>query len=211
MNTPVKTAMQVMEIFPTPVFVVQSEGMDNQMLANTIYAIRDDEIKRGIADKDGRSNNGGFRSYDLLPLREFDSLKQLILNTLNERIVSGKWFAEPQVTLEQFGAMWGVINSRGHSNATHNHPGSWLSGVYYAKVPKNVAKAGSLGFRDPILARTYTRSFYRSVQAEVCAIEPGEGKMMIFPSWCEHHVAPNNTDEDRIAIAFNINHHPHLR
>jgi hypothetical protein len=28
----------------------------------------------------------------------------------------------------------------------------------------------------------------------------------MFPSWVEHHVGPNLTDEDRIAIAFNIDH-----
>ena len=33
----------------------------------------------------------------------------------------------------------------------------------------------------------------------------------MFPGWCEHFVGPNQTDEDRIAIAFNINHHKTLR
>lgn len=202
----VKTSMQVMELFPTPVFIVQTQGMDNQALARQIYAIRDEEVAQGIADKAGLSNNGGFRSYDLLQRKGFDPLKRLVLAMLNERLVKGNWFAEPEVTPAQFGAMWGVINGKGHANATHNHPGGWLSGVYYPQVPADIERAGSLSFRDPILARTFTRSFYRNVQAEVASVVPEVGKLILFPSWCEHHVGPNLTDEERIAISFNINH-----
>ena len=209
--TAVNSAMQVLELFPTPIFIVQTEGLDNDHLAKQIYAIRDEEIKQGIADKSGLSNHGGFRSYDLLQRGGFESLKLHILKTLNEGMVKGQWFAEPEVVSAQFGALWGVINGKGHSNSTHNHPEAWLSGVYYPKVPADAARAGSIGFRDPNLARTFTRSFYRSVQSEVCHVPPAAGKMVIFPSWCEHFVGPNLTDEDRVAISFNINHHKTLR
>ncbi len=211
MATNADTTMQVMELFPTPVFIVQSNALDNKQLAALIYAIRDEEVKAGIADKDGLSNTGGFRSYDLLERAGFEPLKQHILKTLNERIVQGRWFAEPLVTAAQFGAMWGVINSKGHSNSTHNHPEAWISGVYYPQAPADMDRAGSLSFRDPILARTFTRAFYRSVQSELCQIAPETGKMIMFPSWCEHSVGPNLTDQDRIAISFNINHPNTLR
>ena len=78
--------------------------------------------------------------------------------------------------------------------------------MYYPQVPATIERAGSLGFRDPILARTFTRSFYRSVPAEVASVVPEVGKLIMFPSWFEHHVGPNLTDEERIAISFNINH-----
>lgn len=204
--TSINASMEVMQLFPTPVFVVQTQGMDNEELARHIYAVRDEELRAGIADKSGRSNNGGYRSYDLLRRPEFEPLKTLVLAILNDRVVDGKWFAEPAVTEAQFGALWGVINGKGHANSTHNHPGAWISGVYYPKVPARADLAGSIGFRDPIVARTFTRSFYRGAQAEVMSIPPGVGKLIMFPSWCEHQVSPNLTDEDRIAISFNINH-----
>lgn len=210
MKAAVNTALKVMELFPTPVFVVQSEGLDNTFLADQIYAIRAEEYRLGVANK-VLSNIGGFRSYDLLKHPGFNSLKTHILRTLNDNMVNGQWFAEPEVVEAQFGAMWGVINNRGHANATHHHPGSWLSGVYYAKVPSDPDKAGSIGFRDPNLARTYNHMYYRTVQADTCYIPPAAGRLVMFPGWCEHFVGPNETDEDRIAIAFNINHHKTLR
>ena len=200
------TTLHVMELFPTPVFVAQTHALDNDLLARQIYAIRDGEIAAGVAENLGRSNDGGYRTYDLVQRPGFDALKRLILATVNDHMVKGKWFAEPEVTPSQLGAMWGVVNGKGHANSTHNHPHSWISGVYYVKVPVEAARAGSITFRDPNLARTYTRSFYRSVQSEVLSITPLAGKMVMFPSWCEHFVTSNQTDEDRISIAFNINH-----
>jgi uncharacterized protein (TIGR02466 family) len=210
MKAAVNTALKVMELFPTPVFVVQSEGLDNTFLADQIYGIRAEEQRLGVAEK-VLSNIGGFRSYDLLKHPGFNSLKAHILRTLNDNMVMGQWFVEPEVVEAQFGAMWGVINNRGHANAMHHHPGAWLSGVYYAKVPSDPDKAGSIGFRDPNLARTYNQMYYRTVQADVCYIPPAAGRLVMFPGWCEHFVSPNETDEDRIAIAFNINHHKTLR
>lgn len=210
MQAPVNTAFKVMELFPTPVFVIQTQGLDNVALAKQVYAIREEERRRGIADKT-LSNLGGFRSYDLRTHPGFDALRRHILTTLNEHMVKGQWFAEPEVLEAQFAAMWGVINNRGHANATHHHPGSWISGVYYAKVPADPDKAGSIGFRDPNLARTYNQMYYRTVQSDACHIPPAPGRLVMFPGWCEHFVGPNDTDEDRIAIAFNINHPDSLR
>lgn len=210
MKAVVNTSMQVMELFPTPVFFIQTEGLDNAALAARIYRIRDEEVQRGIADK-SLSNVGGFRSYELVRRPGFEALKQHILKTLNEHMVRGQWFAEPEVVETQISAMWGVINGKGHANATHNHPHAWLSGVYYVKVPADASKAGSIGFRDPNLARTYTQSFYRTVQSDAVQFPPAEGKLVMFPGWCEHFVGPNLTDEDRVAIAFNISHHKPLR
>jgi len=210
MNAPVNTSLKVMELFPTPIFVIQTEGLDNRQLAAQIYAIRDEETRRGVADKT-LSNLGGFRSYDLVKHPGLAPLRRHILKTLNESMVKGQWFAEPEVVEAQFSAMWGVINGRGHANATHNHPEAWLSGVYYAKVPADPRQAGSIGFRDPNLARTYTKSYYRTVQSDACMLPPAEGKLVMFPGWTEHFVGPNQTDEDRIAIAFNINHPNTLR
>jgi uncharacterized protein (TIGR02466 family) len=210
MKSPTNTSLRVMELFPTPVFIIQTEGLDNEHLARQIYAIREDEQRRGIADKT-LSNLGGFRSFDLVKVPGMADLRRHILKTLNESMVKGQWFAEPEVVEAQFSAMWGVINSRGHANATHNHPDAWISGVYYVKVPADSERAGSIGFRDPNLARSYTQSYYRTVQSDVCLLPPAPGKLVMFPGWCEHFVGPNQTDEDRIAIAFNISHHKSLR
>jgi ectoine hydroxylase-related dioxygenase (phytanoyl-CoA dioxygenase family) len=34
---------------------------------------------------------------------------------------------------------------------------------------------------------------------------PENGKLIVFPSWLEHSVLANKTNEIRISIAFNVN------
>ncbi len=201
--------MNVMELFPIPVFITQTTQLDNAHMCETIYRIRDEEIGRGQGVKTGLSNLGGFRTYSLLKVPAFEELKQFIVASINNNILSGKWYPGPPIDESYIVAMWSIINNKGHANSVHNHPHAWFSGVYYPKVPDDTDLAGTLCFRDPILARTYSRSFYRSVQSELCCLPPAEGLMVIFPGWFEHSVRPNLTDQDRIAISFNVKAHPH--
>jgi len=196
--------MQVMEMFPVPVFLEKSTEIDNHALSELIYGIQQEELAAGTADKTGFSNIGGFRSYEILRRPGVEPLKKFIVSTLNDRILKGKWYLEDAIDESAISGMWTMINKKGHANAGHIHPDSWFSGVYYPKVPSNPELAGALCFHDPIATRTFTRSFYRSVQAEVFKVTPQEGLMVLFPSWFEHSVKANMSDEDRISIAFNV-------
>ena len=89
----------------------------------------------------------------------------------------------------------------------NHHPGNWLSGVYYAKIPGGARKppedsgdvAGGLvfdGFTDlPGL------SGYRHL---VRRITPLEGLMVVFPSYYMHATVPFSDDDTRISLAFDI-------
>ena len=35
--------------------------------------------------------------------------------------------------------------------------------------------------------------------------KPEENNLIFFPSWLQHEVKINNSDEDRVVISFNIN------
>ncbi|WP_111640297.1 2OG-Fe(II) oxygenase family protein [Marinimicrobium alkaliphilum] len=200
--------MHLMELFPIPVFIFKTTQVDNDHLCKMVYRIRDEEISSGRGDKVGLSNLGGFRTYDIARTPGFEQLRAHIVSTVNAQILDGKWYPGGPIDESYIVGMWSVINNRGHANSVHNHPNAWFSGVYYAKVPDDNQKAGSICFRDPILARTYSRSFYRSSQSEICCLPPEEGLMVIFPGWFEHSVRPNQTDDDRVAISFNIKPHP---
>lgn len=196
---------QVLELFPVPVFSTQAEAeVDNAALCQLVYAIHREEQAAGTATKAGYSAIGGFHSYDLLRRPGFEPLKRFIVNTLNERILGGKWYREGAIDESWLTTMWAMVNKRGHANASHTHPNSWFSGVYYAKLPANPKLGGDLCFHDPIATRTFTQSFYRSAQTETFSLTPKEGLLVLFPSWFEHSVKANQTDEDRISIAFNI-------
>jgi uncharacterized protein (TIGR02466 family) len=105
--------------------------------------------------------------------------------------------------------MWININKKGDYNISHNHPQSIISGVFWAKTPE---KCGSLVFHSP---NDFTQNLLlENVQPEVekkqnyssfYNFTPKEGTMIIFPSDLLHAVESNESDEDRISIAFNLN------
>ena len=102
-------------------------------------------------------------------------------------------------------SMWVNVNHPYSYNAPHTHPNSYMSGVYYVKVPKN---SGDLVLKHPSnLQSIFTPSgvikSYNEYNCSKWNITPEAGKLIMFPSWIEHEVAQNLSGEDRLSIAFN--------
>ena len=51
----------------------------------------------------------------------------------------------------------------------------------------------------------FGRGINYSINATINSIKPEEGLLVLFPSYLEHSVNPNNSDKKRIVISFNIN------
>lgn len=104
-------------------------------------------------------------------------------------------------------AAWFNINKKGAFNRKHTHPWCMFSGVYYVKTPEN---CGDLIIDDPRAVevhnplpdvdKTKLPIFFKPA----VSIKPVAGRLYIFPSYVPHSVDPNESDEDRISIAFNI-------
>jgi uncharacterized protein (TIGR02466 family) len=100
--------------------------------------------------------------------------------------------------------LWTTILNAGGHHPPHHHEHNWLSGVYYAKVPKAVdpkgpERAGWIefdGFTDlPGLA---------GYQRYVRRVAPAEGLLVLFPSYFMHNTVPFEGEDTRISLAFDI-------
>jgi uncharacterized protein (TIGR02466 family) len=106
------------------------------------------------------------------------------------------------------GNMWININKKGDHNVSHIHGSCILSGVFWVKTPKN---SGDLVFASP---NAYTESGLLDCVAEEISqskdyfshfnFTPAEGTIVLFPPHLYHNVETNESDEDRISIAFNL-------
>jgi uncharacterized protein (TIGR02466 family) len=102
--------------------------------------------------------------------------------------------------------MWANVNPKGGFNRTHIHPNSLWSGVYYVKTLPN---CGHLKLEDPRSIALMTRPrmkpgpqpgrLWREVH-----YEPVAGRLIMFPSWLNHCVDPNLSDDIRISVSFNF-------
>lgn len=97
--------------------------------------------------------------------------------------------------------VWGVVlRAQGHQIA-HIHPGGWVSGVYYAKLPTVVNSgtdrpAGWIEFGRP------PEEFSGEAAPDVRLCKPEEGLLMLFPSYLYHRTVPYESKDERVSIAF---------
>ena len=191
--------LDYMNVFPTIVWFGKSQ-IDNRRLRDKI-----DKFISENEETDMLSNMGGYQKNGI----EDEELVEFIKNSIPE--------TEDKEFDKIFGAysdpfdifMWSNKNGKGHWNMRHQHfhqtiP-TFLSGVYYVSVPEN---SGVIRFFDPrgsMTAESLDQEYYFN-SAPYQYLQPEDGMLVLFPSWLEHDVTPNQNDEDedRYSIAFNI-------
>jgi len=162
--------------FITDIKVLQQEIYQLATIPNTIQ----------------KSNYGGWQSNaDLQSNPVFNSLCEYIKTVVTSAT------GYNSVKCHQ---MWAGINKKHDFNTVHSHSNSFdFSGVYYVKVPNS---SGSIAFRDPRPGQIHNG---RKLYVSDCEyFIPFECMLLIFPSWLEHFVMPNQSDDDRICISFDI-------
>jgi len=99
---------------------------------------------------------------------------------------------------------WIAVTPPGGKHVVHNHPNSLLSGVFYFSVPDR----SSINFyvESPIFKNfkfcfDYTLSTEHNKQTVNVPVQQSD--IVIFPSWVDHNVDVNTSDQARIIIGFN--------
>ena len=161
---------------------------------NGLQELTDEIYKLSLVSRTIRkSNYGGWQSD--VTLYENPVFKPLCQHISR---LCFKIFGKDTTTVHQ---MWACINKKHNHNVIHNHGNYSISGVYYVTVPKN---SGDIVFRDPRPAATATaaRGLFDSGECE--QFIPYTGLLLLFPSYLDHFVLPSNSDDDRIAISFDL-------
>ncbi|MES2016464.1 MAG: putative 2OG-Fe(II) oxygenase [Pseudomonadota bacterium] len=98
---------------------------------------------------------------------------------------------------------WAVLAQGPGHEEWHMHQSGWISGVYYAAVPASVASArdqrGCIEFGNPELPH-----IARPIPGQRRTVRPGVGKLLLFPSQAYHHTYPSDSQDQRMAIAFDV-------
>lgn len=181
----------------TPVWECPVEDIDNKSIAEYCYKVRDEKPGVNI------SNRGGWHSGELItPIPP--ALDQLFNDlTVFVNDVPQRYMGTSNLVL---GNWWININGKYDYNESHDHQNSVLSGTYYVQVPEE-----NMG--DLILHRGDNAEFFLTSKVEreqtmanamavPCPVK--ESMFYLFPSWVKHSVERNESDKERISIAFNF-------
>lgn len=196
--------------FPTLVYTYQEP--EAETLNNRLLGLVHDEQERDKAgiQRSNFSKLGGWHSHNNL-------YKDPAYDDLTDRIHAAAALVSSDLGYHRnfalrIGTMWSIINAPGSSNRAHIHPGCDWSGVYYIQVPDG---CGNIEFVDPRTENLMFQPRYvpNRKRPKPCwtkvNVTPRAGKMLIFPSWLYHSVAPNLSDAEgrageRVIISFNL-------
>ena len=170
--------LDVTPLFPSLLFQTVLEPFPQQKMMEIAYAVKEQYPSVEV------SNIGGYHSP---PIKlEIEPLTAI----LNE-IVSVPY------TINN---MWFMINGKDQYNTPHNHPQSDLSGVLYitdSQCP--------IEFEHPQYFEQYSLiKAYKNDQQLVHHVTPRAGQLILFPSSLRHRVLPNDCEQDRISLSFNL-------
>ena len=116
---------------------------------------------------------------------------QFVDEIISEMITDFKAATEEDIVIANY---WGHIHEKNMSTTLHNHFDSYVSAVCYVSVPVG---SGSIVFRPRL--NQYDNSAYAS------KFEPERGVYYMFPSYLDHFVTRNLSEDLRVSISFNFN------
>ena len=186
--------------FPTPVWTFHLENY--KILNEELYSfIKNIQMRdqKGIQ----KSNNKSWHSKDF-DLQEAEPKKFInqISSYIEKIMIDMNWRMGNQNV--KISNMWTIVNTGGSSNSKHQHGNSTISGAYYVRAPEN---CGDILFYDPRPAPVFyypNANSFNMLNAQVHGITPKEGGLILFPSYVDHSVNENLSNEERIVISFNI-------
>ena len=185
----------IQDIFKTPLYNTVFDHLDNKSMIDYVLQYKQNNPSVVV------SNDGGYQSQILtgahLPLNELFKDIDYTCNAYCQRL--------GMKMPTKIDNLWININPPGSYNIAHRHPLSLISGVFYLSVPKG---SGGIVFTNPIdkfdmffgknVVDNYTP--YNTVDYEY---NPIANELILFPSFLTHRVMTNNSDSDRISLAFN--------
>ena len=103
-------------------------------------------------------------------------------------------------TYSEVESSWFNRHGRDGETLEHNHNNVTFVVSAYIQLPPG---SGFIEFKDPL---EYHKTSYPIFPEESLyrALPTETNDVLIFPGWMRHRVQPNNTDQDRIVLTFNI-------
>ena len=172
--------------------------------SNFGYVLNEKEYKK-IDDlkletkKHGAENIEQTKNSYVLDLKEFENLKKYIQNFINiykKEILDIDDSIEIYIT--QSWLNWAKEKQFVHK---HEHPNSFLSGVFYVDA-KNVPTVFETKNRIwPLSIGSFKN--YNMFNSDSYSIDVENNNLIIFPSMLPHHTKTVNSVKERITLAFN--------
>ena len=99
---------------------------------------------------------------------------------------------------------WATVLAQGAAHRAHCHPNNFLSGAYYVRTYPG---ADTIHFHDPRIQTCIIRppvTELTNENTDQVVVQVKNGTLLLFPSYLQHSVDANLSEQERISISFNI-------
>ena len=154
-----------------------------------------------ITEQETRNNNGNttsinnnlFESAELAEVARFceESLQQYF-----KEVYAPKHDVTPYITQS-----WANYTKKGQWHHKHEHPNSFISGVFYVQAQKDIDKI--YFYKNGYQQIKLPTDNYNLYNSDSWWLGVETGQLILFPSHLTHMVQTVQTDETRISISFN--------
>ena len=182
-------------MWPTTTYTFTINDFNNEYIKNKVL----EREQKGLGFRFDPIQGGGWQSNKDLLDNDFSFFKQSLLIGVNE-ILSQIYVDNASVKMIN---SWANISRKGEYTMPHIHDESSWSCVYYVTPTEDA----NLYFKDPRLLEYMDKShhYLRQPYANMIRKRPfNAGEAILFPSWLEHGVGPNTSDNARMSIACNF-------
>lgn len=191
-------------LFPSPIWMDDFTNDDQFKIVAELSEAALEEVKHK-GDADRRSNRGN--SLHTSPNFLGNYIDTPLYKLLTPSIVAALGDYGYDVSFEVSITYWSIVSYAGAYNERHHHANSLLSGAFYTSAPEG---SGALVFSDPRygkfmetrIGRVNVANFHQNHR-----IEPRAGRLVLFPSYLEHHVEVSSCEQPRIIYSFNVDIH----
>lgn len=181
--------MKLSPIFPRTIGVVEGVNVSKEhydFLTST-------DLHRNIA-------NDISKDTYLLERPEMCELKRIIEECLAQYVENT--FKPVSYTTFKMTQSWINVAQKGEAHHRHAHPNSLISGCLYLSADRDIDKI--IFYRDNPPAIHIMQREMTVYNSDIWHIMVGAGDLIFFPSCLPHSVPPNERDEKRISLAFNV-------
>jgi uncharacterized protein (TIGR02466 family) len=184
--------MKIQEQIIFPNFVYSLDiVMDNRALAEVLL-----HEEKNIPGR-LHSNSGGWQN-DIMHLEDFEFRKLFDKGKTVCQEIFNTWKLNKSVVLKN---AWANINRKHNFNYPHFHPKSIFSAIYYVSTPSG---CGNVVIKRSDIQEHYIDESDSEYTSKTISIVPHAGLLLLFPSYLNHYVEGNSSDEARISIAMNF-------
>jgi uncharacterized protein (TIGR02466 family) len=184
-----QTQPELITLFPT---VLLRFNLGRSFLPEEISTIKNLEF---------RDNKGNLTSKNasVLNLPELENLKNFFQNSINTYV---KNINKPESLEIYITQSWVNMTTEKQNHHRHDHPNSFLSGVFYVNVDPAVDKI-VFHRKELVFPLVVEPQQFDVLNSDSWSINVNNGDLLLFPSTLEHEVPVKKECNKRISISFN--------